>query len=236
MRPPGHHSFAGGISKDDEFDGGNQVGEGYCYFNNVAFAAMLAHKHFAKKSILIIDWDYHHGNGTQNIFFEANQKEIKAKFKDFDIYFISLHNASIYPYYNEIPNSDPTNFGTISGKAHNSNSFIDNIHFKRQEFTDEIYLPKFYQSIDKAFENIRPDLVLVSAGFDARENDPIARFEKGEGLSDKAYYQMSKYLKSKLTETNNACPIISLLEGGYNVSELGFSEALLEHLKGISES
>ncbi|AIT08535.1 hypothetical protein LO80_00140 [Candidatus Francisella endociliophora] len=235
MRPPGHHSFAGGISKDDEFDGGYQVGEGYCYFNNVAFASFLAYKHFDKKSILIIDWDYHHGNGTQNVFFDAKHDYIAAKFKDFDIYFISLHNASIYPYYNEIPNSDPQNFGTISGKANNSNSFIKNIHFKRKDFLDEIYLPKFYQSIDEAFDKFTPDLVLISAGFDARSGDPIAKFEDGEGLSDSAYYKMSKYIKSKLISTNNTCPIISLLEGGYNVSKDGFSKAVLEHLKGLAE-
>lgn len=235
MRPPGHHSFAGGISKDDEFDGGDQVGEGYCYFNNVAFTSLLAHKHFDKKSILIIDWDYHHGNGTQSVFFEANHEEIKAKFKDFNIYFISLHNASIYPYYNEIPESNPQNFGTISGKASNSNSFIKNIHLKRHEFLDEIYLPKFYKVVDEAFDNFTPDLVLISAGFDARNGDPVAKFEDGEGLSDSAYYKMSKYIKSKITSTNNTSPIISLLEGGYNVNDSGFSNAIVEHLKGISE-
>lgn len=233
MRPPGHHSFAGGVSKDDEFDGGNQVGEGYCYFNNVAFVSLLAHKKFNKKTILIIDWDYHHGNGTQSVLFEIADRQIESRFTDFDTYFISLHNASIYPYYNEIPDSDPSNFGTISGKASNSNSYIKNVHLKRQEFNDKNYLTKFYQTIDDAFDKFNPDLVIISAGFDARNNDPVAKFRQGEGLSDLAYYEMSKYIKSKLASEQNNCPIISLLEGGYNVSDTGFSQAVLEHLKGL---
>lgn len=235
MRPPGHHSFDGGICKDDDFDGGYQVGEGYCYFNNVAFASVLANIKYNKKSVLIIDWDYHHGNGTQSVLFDIQGDNIKARFKDFETYFISFHNATIYPY-NEDPSLEPNNYATVCGKAKNSNSFIKNIHTSKKDYIDDIFLPKFYKTIDEAFENINPDLVFISAGFDARHGDPIAKFTKDEGLSDDAYLQMTKYLKSKLKNSINNAPIISLLEGGYNVTDSGFSEAVFQHIKGLSEN
>ncbi|MGQ4005964.1 hypothetical protein QIW49_05715 [Francisellaceae bacterium CB300] len=234
MRPPGHHSFAGGISKDDDFDGGYQVGEGFCYFNNVVFATLLANIKHHKKSVLIVDWDYHHGNGTQATLFDIKNDSITTKFKDFDTYFISLHNATIYPY-KEDPDKEPNNYATISGKANNSNSYVKNIHTSKKDYIDEIFLPKFYNAIDEAFVKMTPDLIFISAGFDARNGDPIAKFVDGEGLSDEAYYKMANYIKNKQQTYNKIAPIVSLLEGGYNVTESGFSEAVYQHLKGLHE-
>ena len=113
MRPPGHHSYDGGVNKDDKIDNANDVGEGFCYYNNVALASLYAARKFDKKSIMIIDWDYHHGNGTlQSCLFEANKDTIKARYPDLNIYFLSLHNACIYPY-TEDEELAPDNYGTI---------------------------------------------------------------------------------------------------------------------------
>ena len=93
---------------------------------------------------------------------------------------------------------------------------------------------KFYEVIDEAFENISPDLIFVSAGFDARNSDPVAKFVEGGSLSDNAYYEMAKHIKTKQKASGNHPPIISLLEGGYIIYKLEFSHDIYEYLKGFS--
>ncbi len=234
MRPPGHHSFAGGSQKDDHIDNASYVGEGFCYFNNVAFASIYTAKNLGKKAILVVDWDYHHGNGTQNSFFDFTENEIKSRHTDFDVYFLSIHNATIYPY-EEDANSIPNNFGTINAKATNSNSQLRNIHIGKNDFNKATYLPIFKKAIDEAFENITPDMIFISAGFDARKGDPVAKFVDGQGLGDSSYYEMAKYIKQKQQQTSPKTPIISLQEGGYNITDEGFSNAVVEHIKGLVE-
>jgi acetoin utilization deacetylase AcuC-like enzyme len=236
IRPPGHHSFDGGANNDDSIDGSDSVGEGFCFYNNVAVAAMYAAEYHHKKSILIIDWDYHHGNGTQNAFFDVkgiHDKIIRARHPHVDVYFLSLHNATIYPYRDD-PDEQPHNFGTVNGQAHKQKSYIHNVHTAKKDFLDEKYLPKFKQAVDEALGKFIPDVVFISAGFDARNGDPVARFIEGEGLSDKCYYEMAKYVKKSLYKVNHSASIISLLEGGYNVQGKGFSEAVVEHIKGLN--
>ena len=234
MRPPGHHSYNGGARNDDKIDNADFVGQGFCYFNNVAFASMYLAKNFSKKSILIVDWDYHHGNGTQEAFFNSTNNEIKAKYPEYEIYFLSTHNANIYPY-NEIEGNTPNNFGTINGKATNSNSYIRNIHIGKNDYKEDVYLPKFRDAIDETFTKMKPDVIFISAGFDARKDDPVARFTAGQGLDDETYFKMAQYIKQKQQLNCPKTPIISLQEGGYNITDDGFSNAVVEHLKGLYE-
>ncbi|MDC0534570.1 hypothetical protein OAO18_02035 [Francisellaceae bacterium] len=237
VRPPGHHSFEGGANIEDDREGGIDCGDGYCYYNNVAIAAQYASERFNKKNILIIDWDYHHGNGTQHVFFDVSdieKNQFTAKHSDKNIYFVSFHNANNYPY-TDSGQENPVNFGTVKGKATIGNSYIDNVHTQQYQYLDEFFLPKFKQAMDQAFDNFQPDLVLISAGFDARKGDPIARFLPGEGISDKCYYDMTQILKKKVKQQKEIVPIISILEGGYNVTDTGFSEAVYEHIRGLVE-
>ncbi|WP_119343103.1 histone deacetylase family protein [Facilibium subflavum] len=238
-RPPGHHSYKGGVNIEDQREGGIDCGEGYCYYNNAAIAALYAHQHFNKKHIMIIDFDYHHGNGTQNIFFSAQDikdNRFTARFHDPLIYFISSHNADNYPY-TPSDNGMPCNLGTLKGKANNTASYIDNIHLPQMRFTDQNFLHAFKFSLDQAFSCFHPDLIILSAGFDARHMDPIARFLPGEGLTDKAYFDLTLMIKQQAyqQQKNAPIPIISILEGGYNVEGDGFSQALYEHLKALSQ-
>ncbi len=236
IRPPGHHSFAGGANKDDVLDGDTDVGEGFCFYNNVAVAAMYAAEYHHKKSIMIIDWDYHHGNGTQNAFFDIkgiHDKVIRARHPHIDVYFLSLHNATIYPYQAH-PDEQPHNFGTVNDQAHMQNSYVHNVHIAKKEFLDENYSSKFKQALDEALAKFTPDIVFISAGFDARNGDPVARFVEGEGLNDKCYYEMARYVKESVYKANHTASILSLLEGGYNVDGKGFSGAVIEHIKGLN--
>lgn len=231
VRPPGHHSFQGGANKDDNIDQADSVGEGFCFYNNVAIAVDYIAKSFSKKSILIIDWDYHHGNGTQHAFFKFDENDhnlFDARHINYDTYFLSLHNATIYPY-EEYPLSLPNNFGTLKGKARNANSFIDNIHIAKNDFQDAIYLDIFEKSIDRVFRYFTPDTIIISAGFDARTGDPVARFETNQGLTDRCYYAITRIVKAKAKNT----PIISILEGGYNVDGNGFSQAISAHIEAL---
>ncbi len=175
-RPPGHHATQ------------NMFG-GYCYLNNSAIAAKYLTK-FGK--VMIIDFDFHHGNGTQSIFYDS--KEV--------FYFsIHAHPAVEYPYFTGFEDE----IGIDEGLNYNLNVPLE-------PFLDsKKYFESFKNALSKAFQVMDPDYIVLSAGFDIEDEDPIGHFN----MSKDDFFtlgQMFKQLKKKF---------VVIQEGGYLVNELG---------------
>ena len=181
VRPPGHHAEA-------------HRSMGFCLFNNVAVLARYLQKRHGLDNILIIDWDVHHGNGTQHIF-EA----------DASVMYVSTHQ---YPFYPGTGASGET--GTGSGEGYTLN-------FPLPAGTgDDAYLTIFEQAILPRALEYRPDCVLVSAGFDAHYADPLAHMQ----VSEAGYRRMTEVV-NEIAAVCSRNRLISVLEGGYNVDALG---------------
>ncbi|KAF9998631.1 Histone deacetylase hda1 [Modicella reniformis] len=186
VRPPGHHA------EPDEAGG-------FCLFNNVAVAARYLQKHHGLRKIFILDWDVHHGNGTQAAFID-----------DPDVVYCSIHrydDGSFYP-------GDPvaaahTTVGEGAGVGRNIN-----IPWPRRGMGDSEYIYTFHKVIMPIIYEFSPDFILVSAGFDAAKGDHI-----GENLvTPAAYGHMTHMLKSLA-----GGKIILALEGGYNLDSIAVS-------------
>ena len=191
VRPPGHHA-----EKDKAM--------GFCIYNNVAIGANYLVNKYKYNKIAIIDFDVHHGNGTQNIFYE-NEK----------ILFISAHQ---YPYY---PGS-----GSEQEKGKFNN--IKNIPLPAGTNSRE-YLNAFEHALRKLKE-FKPEFILISAGFDAHEDDPLAQIK----LKTEDFYIITKRI---LETSKNFCngKVVSILEGGYDLEALRDStkrhvDALIEFI------
>ena len=193
LRPPGHHA-----EKD--------MAMGFCLFNNVAIAAKYAQLNYEVEKVAIIDFDVHHGNGTQHIF-ES----------DPTVMYASLHQ---YPFY---PGTGATE---ETGKGHGKGTTINyplNYGVGDNEFNDI-----FENSLSDKILKYNPDLIIVSAGFDAHIDDPIG----GLSVTTKGYFDISNILM-KLADEVCEGKIISSLEGGYNLKALAESvEAHLLALQG----
>jgi acetoin utilization deacetylase AcuC-like enzyme len=180
VRPPGHHAT-------------RARGMGFCLFNNVAVAAMAALAEPGVERVLIVDWDVHHGNGTQDIFYDLPQ-----------VLFFSTHQ---YPYY---PGTgDLREIGEGAGQGYTVNVPLP-AGAGDQGFAlvyDEVLLP--------VAERFRPDLILVSAGYDAHWDDPLA----GLRLSSDGYWRLAQ---SVVTLADRVCEgrLVVTLEGGYNLDVL----------------
>ncbi len=179
-RPPGHHATP------------DQVG-GFCLLNNVAVAARWLQARRPGARVLIVDWDVHHGNGTQAIFWE-----------DPSVYLLSLHQAEHYP-----GTGYPDESGTGAGQG-----TTVNVPFPRGTTAAE-YLPVAERALDRAFEAFRPDLVLVSAGFDCLAGDPLGGF-----LLEPT--DMHALATAVLTRARAAgAGVVAALEGGYVPKRVG---------------
>lgn len=184
IRPPGHHA---------EID---WVG-GFCLFNNVAVAARHAQTKHAVNRVVIIDYDVHHGNGTQNIFYE-----------DPTVLYISLHIFAPFFY----PGTGVLNeIGAGSGKGANLNIPLG------PGAGDNCYRLAFNEVIIPRITSFRPDLILVSAGFDAHWSDPLAN----ASLSLAGYADISRYIADLANEVCDG-KLLFLLEGGYMLKALGY--------------
>ncbi|MBU0529128.1 histone deacetylase [bacterium] len=193
LRPPGHHA-----EKDRAM--------GFCLFNNVAIAARYAQQNYEVEKVAIIDFDVHHGNGTQHIF-ES----------DPTVMYVSLHQ---YPFYPGTGSADETGSGSAKGTTIN---YPLNAGAGDDEFIDI-----FNNSVSDKIIKYNPDLIIVSAGFDAHVDDPIG----GLRVTTEGYHIISKTI-SKLAGEVCDGKIISSLEGGYNLRALAESvEAHLIALKG----
>lgn len=189
IRPPGHHALA-------------ERAMGFCLFNNVAIAARFAKSHLGLSRILIIDWDVHHGNGTQAIFYE-----------DPDVLYFSVHQ---YPFYPGTGSAQET--GAAAGLGFNINIELPS------GADDAFYIGAFLDSLIPKAATFKPELILISSGFDAHQDDPLA----GMQLSTDGYGELTGIVRDFADKHCNG-RIVSVLEGGYSLTALG--PAVEAHLK-----
>jgi acetoin utilization deacetylase AcuC-like enzyme len=177
---------------------------GFCLFNNVAVAAAHARAQHQLDRVLIVDWDVHHGNGTQDIFYEDGQ-----------VHFLSVHR---YPFYPGTGAADETGAGKGLGAIHNVPLKFGS---SRAKFRDA-----FRSALEKQAEHCKPDLVLISAGFDAHTDDPIGSL----GLESEDFATLTQNVID-VASVHCQGRVVSLLEGGYDLDAL--AESVEIHLAGL---
>ena len=178
-RPPGHHATP-------------SQAMGFCIFNNLAIAALYAQKEYNLNKIAILDFDVHHGNGTQDIL---RGRE--------GILYISTHQSPLYP-----------------GSGHQHENVTNNILNIPLEagFSHNAYKTLLTEEIIPVLDNYQPDFLMVSAGFDAHMQDPLA----GLSFTESTYQVLGKELKTLALKVCQG-RLLSVLEGGYNLQVLGNS-------------
>ena len=187
VRPPGHHAS-------------QARGMGFCLFNNIAIAARYARKQFGVDRVAIVDWDVHHGNGTQDIFYD-----------DGSVFFFSTHQA---PWYPGTGDSRETGAGSGAGTTLNcpfpSGTGFDGIG------------PAFSGKFTEKMDEFRPDIFLISAGFDSRKGDPLGQFR----LTDENFAELTMVIR-ELADKHAKGRVVSILEGGYDLT--GLTRAVSAH-------
>jgi acetoin utilization deacetylase AcuC-like enzyme len=191
VRPPGHHAESSRAM-------------GFCLFNNIAVAAQYSISQFNIERTAVIDFDVHHGNGTQEIFYESEK-----------VFYISLHQHPLYP---------GTGFKKEKGKGKGL-GYTLNFPIAPGNKGD-VYIEYFTDNILKELDNYKPQIIFLSAGFDAHKDDPLANMD----LTEKDFSTIT-FLIRQFSEKNDI-PIISMLEGGYNLTALAGS--VYEHLKELN--
>ena len=194
VRPPGHHA-------------GADRAMGFCLFNNVALGARYAQRRHGLGKVLIVDFDLHHGNGTQEIFEE-----------DDSVFCFSMHR---FPFYPGTGGAERKGSGLFRGSTFN---------LPLPATTDrETIVSLFAQSLEDIEERFAPDIVLVSAGFDMHRDD----MNGGMGLLPEDFREMTRSIVA-LADRRCAGRVVSVLEGGYDLRSLGRS--VEAHLKAMMET
>jgi len=188
VRPPGHHATP-------------SRGMGFCIFNNIAVAARYAQLKHGIERVAIVDWDVHHGNGTQDVFYS-----------DPSVYFFSTHQ---YPWYPGTGAKSETGEGKGEGTVLNAPLPAGTGMAQIQS--------AFVDGFLKQMQDFQPELILLSAGFDSRIGDPLGQFR----LGDPDFRELTKLLLG-LAETSAENRLVSVLEGGYNLE--GLASATAAHL------
>ncbi len=180
VRPPGHHAL-------------HAAPMGFCLLNNIAIAARAAIGEFSLNRVLVVDWDVHHGNGTQATFWEDSQ-----------VGFLSIHR---WPFYPGTGRTDETGTGAALGTKLNLP-----VEFG---ISRDAYLDHFRRGLEKLAERINPELVLISAGFDAHADDPVGSL----GLQTEDFAPLTEMVLDVAADYSGG-KVISILEGGYNTGIL----------------
>jgi len=190
VRPPGHHAEANRAM-------------GFCLFSNAAIAGLYARKKHGAERIAVVDFDVHHGNGTQNIFWS-----------DRDLFYGSTHEMPLFP---------GTGAARETGVGNITNAPL------RAGDGGERFREAFESRILPGLHNFGPDIVIISAGFDAHENDPLANLRLVE-----ADYLWATEKLADLARRHSNGRIVSMLEGGYDLTSLARSVAV--HVRALMDA
>lgn len=191
VRPPGHHAT-------------RNRGMGFCIFNNVAIAARYLQRMHGIRRVLIVDFDYHHGNGTQDIFYE-----------DDSVFYFSTHHYGAYP---------GTGAASETGAGKGAGTTL-NVPLPPGAGDAEI-LAAFRDKLVPAARRFRPDFILVSAGFDGMRNDLLGRFD----ITPQGYEAITRVIV-RLADELCEGRIVSVLEGGYRLD--GLAESVAAHVRTL---
>ena len=194
VRPPGHHATP-------------NRGMGFCLFNNIAVAARYAQKKYGVERVVIADWDVHHGNGTQDIFYA-----------DPSVFFFSTHQS---PWYPGTGAADETGEGKGKGTKLNC-------PFPAGTGRDRI-LAVFHDKLAVAMTDYKPDLILISAGFDSRAGDPLGQFR----LTDVDFADLTGIML-EIAGKHAKGRVVSVLEGGYNLD--GLTKGVSAHVTALQQT
>ena len=187
IRPPGHHAET-------------SKAMGFCFINNIAVAARYLQNKYKVDKVAIIDFDVHHGNGTQEIFYN-----------DQSVAYGSSHEFPLFP---------GTGAENETGAGNIFNATL------KAGTTSKEFIAIFDQKVLKAIDKFKPEVILISAGFDAHKRDPLANIS----LDSDDFFRITKNIVD-IANTHSKGRVISFLEGGYDLQAL--SESIIEHLNAL---